>query len=308
VTAVTDAAPTRTATDALDAARERLLALQEPDGWWKAELQTNVTMEAEDLMLRHFVGRLDPDLAAATAHWIRQNQRPDGTWATFFGGPPDLSTTVEAYVALRLAGDTPDAASMEAAAGWVRAHGGIAGTRVFTRIWLAMLGQWDWESLPVLPPEIMLLGPKVPLNIYDFACWARQTIVALSIVMAFRPEHALPFGLDELRAPSPPAQRRSLRTRAGRFEGLDRLLHRYERLPKWFWPRAALRRVALGKAERWILKRQEADGLWGGIQPPVVYSIIALHLLGYPSDHPVLRAAFDGLEKFSIHDDKGRRL
>jgi squalene-hopene/tetraprenyl-beta-curcumene cyclase len=308
VTAVTDVAPTRTATDSLDAARERLLALQTPDGWWKAELQTNVTMEAEDLMLRHFLGGLDPDLAAATARWIRQNQRPDGTWPTFFGGPPDLSTTVEAYVALRLAGHAPDAAYMEAAAGWVRAHGGIAGTRVFTRIWLAMLGQWDWESLPVLPPEIMLLGPKVPLNIYDFACWARQTIVALSVVMAFRPQHALPFGLDELRAPDPPAQRRSLRTRAGLFEGLDRLLHRYERLPAWFWPRAALRRVALGKAERWILQRQEADGLWGGIQPPVVYSIIALHLLGYPADHPVLRAAFDGLEKFSIHDDKGRRL
>jgi squalene-hopene/tetraprenyl-beta-curcumene cyclase len=308
VTAVTAAAPTRTATDALDAARQRLLALQTPDGWWKGELQTNVTMDAEDLMLRHFLGMLDPDLAAATARWIRQNQRPDGTWATFFGGPPDLSTTVEAYVALRLAGDAPDAAYMEAAAGWVRAHGGIARTRVFTRIWLAMLGRWDWESLPVLPPEIMLLGPKVPLNVYDFACWARQTVVALSVVMAFRPQHALPFGLDELRAPSPPAQRRSLRARAGLFEGLDRLLHRYERLPSWFWPRAALRRVALGKAERWILQRQEADGLWGGIQPPVVYSIIALHLLGYPADHPVLRAAFEGLEKFSIHDNEGRRL
>jgi len=308
VTAVTDAAPTRTASDALDAARQRLLALQTPDGWWKGELQTNVTMDAEDLMLRHFLGRLDPDLAAATARWIRQNQRPDGTWATFFGGPPDLSTTVEAYVALRLAGDAIDAAHMEAASGWVRAHGGIAGTRVFTRIWLAMLGQWDWESLPVLPPEIMLLGPKVPLNVYDFACWARQTVVALSVVMAFRPRHALPFGLDELRAPNPPALRHSLRTRAGLFEGLDRLLHRYERLPAWFKPRAALRRVALGKAERWILQRQEADGLWGGIQPPVVYSIIALHLLGYPDDHPVLRAAFDGLEKFSIHDDHGRRL
>jgi squalene-hopene/tetraprenyl-beta-curcumene cyclase len=99
VTAVTDAAPTRTTSDALDAARQRLLALQTPDGWWKGELQTNVTMDAEDLMLRHFLGRLDPDLAAATARWIRQNQRPDGTWATFFGGPPDLSTTVEAYVA-----------------------------------------------------------------------------------------------------------------------------------------------------------------------------------------------------------------
>jgi squalene-hopene/tetraprenyl-beta-curcumene cyclase len=308
VTAVTDTTRTRTAAETLDAARNRLLALQSPDGWWKAELETNVTMDAEDLMLRHFLGRLDPELASATARWIRHNQRPDGTWATFFGGPPDLSATVEAYVALRLAGDAVDAAHMEAAAGWVRAHGGIAGTRVFTRIWLAMVGGWDWESLPVLPPEIMLLGPKVPLNIYDFACWARQTVVALSVVMAFRPERPLPFGLDELGAPGPTVPRHSRRTRAGLFEGLDRLLHRYERLPRWFWPRRALRRVALAKAERWILQRQEADGLWGGIQPPVVYSIIALHLLGYPADHPVLRAAFDGLETFIMHDEKGRRL
>jgi squalene-hopene/tetraprenyl-beta-curcumene cyclase len=308
VTAVTDAALTRTATDALGAARDQLLARQAPEGWWKAELETNVTMDAEDLMLRHFLDRLEPALAAASARWIRGNQRSDGTWATFFGGPPDLSTTVEAYVALRLAGDAADATHMVAAARWVRENGGLSGTRVFTRIWLAMVGQWDWESLPVLPPEIMLLGPKVPLNIYDFGCWARQTIVALSVVMAFRPRRPLPFGLDELRAPGVPRPRHPLRTRAGLFESLDRLLHRYERLPRRLWPRSALRRVALARAERWILQRQESDGLWGGIQPPVVYSIIALDLLGYRADHPVLRAAFEGLEKFTIHDDKGRRI
>jgi squalene-hopene/tetraprenyl-beta-curcumene cyclase len=308
VTALTNARPTRTAADALDAARERLLALQSPEGWWKAELETNVTMDAEDLMLRHCLGALDPGLASATARWIRHNQRSDGTWATFFGGPPDLSTTVEAYVALRLAGDPADAAHMEAAARWVRAHGGLAATRVFTRIWLAMVGQWDWEALPVLPPEIMLLGPRVPLNIYDFACWARQTVVALSVVMAHRPRRPLPFGLDELDAPATPPPPSTTSARARVFEVIDRLLHRYEKLPAWFWPRAALRRVALARAERWILQRQEADGLWGGIQPPTVYSIIALDLLGYGPDHPVQRAAFDGLEGFSLHDDRGRRL
>jgi squalene-hopene/tetraprenyl-beta-curcumene cyclase len=308
VTLTEEAEGLHTVDDALDAARESLLGLQSPHGWWKAELETNVTMDAEDLMLRHFVGNLDPRVSSETARWIRSNQGADGTWATFHGGPPDLSTTVEAYVALRLAGDPPDAAHMEAAAAWVRSRGGIAATRVFTRIWLAMLGQWRWESLPVLPPEIMLLGAKIPLNIYDFACWARQTIVALSVIMSFRPSRPLPFDLDELRAESMPAPRASLRTRAGQFEALDRLLHRYELLPTWFWPRSKVRRLALAVAERWIVQRQEADGLWGGIQPPVVYSIIALHLLGYGTDHPVLRAAFAGLDGFTIHDEKGRRL
>jgi squalene-hopene/tetraprenyl-beta-curcumene cyclase len=173
-----------------------------------------------------------------------------------------------------------------------------------------MLGRWDWEDLPVLPAEIMFLPPNVPLNIYDFACWARQTIVALTVVMAFRPSRPLPFGLDELEADNPPAPapRASLRSGTRWFQTLDSLLHRYERLPAWMRPKAALREAALGRAERWILRRQEADGLWGGIQPPVVYSIIALHLLGYPLDHPVLRAALDGLDAFTIHDVKGRRV
>ena len=92
------------------------------------------------------------------------------------------------------------------------------------------------------------------------------------------------------------------------FHLLDRALHAYERLPEWVWPSRSLRRAALGRAERWILDRQEADGLWGGIQPPVVYSIIALHLLGYPLDHEVMRSAFAGIDAFTIQDEKGRRL
>jgi squalene-hopene/tetraprenyl-beta-curcumene cyclase len=308
VTAVAGPIQARTAQEALEAARGHLISLQHPDGWWKGELETNVTMDAEDLLLRHFLGILEPDQASETAVWIRGNQRPDGTWGTFYGSPPDLSTTVEAYAALRLAGDQPDAPHMRRAAEWARAHGGVAGTRVFTRIWLALVGCWPWEQLPVLPAEIMLLPPSVPLNVYDFACWARQTVVALTVVMSYQPVRPLPFDLDELGTEAGGTSRPGSRGAGARFEALDRLLHRYERLPSWFLPRTALRRLALGRAERWILKRQEADGLWGGIQPPVVYSIMALHLRGYPLDHPVMKAALDGLEGFTIRDDRGRRI
>ncbi|HET6793681.1 MAG TPA: squalene--hopene cyclase, partial [Acidimicrobiales bacterium] len=283
------------------AAVEHLLSLQDTEGWWKGELETNVTMDAEDLMLRHFLGILDPSLAGSSAAWIRSQQLGGGAWATFFGGPGDLSTTIEAYVALRLAGDGADAPHMQAAAGFIAANGGLGASRVFTRIWLALLGAWRWEDLPVLPPEIMFLPASAPLNIYAFGCWARQTVVALTVVMAKRPARPVPFGLDEL-APTPSRPVR------GVFGTLDRILHRYERLPDWVLPRRWLRNAALARAERWILQRQEADGLWGGIQPPVVYSIIALHLLGYPLDHPAIRSAFEGLDSFTINDTKGRRI
>jgi squalene-hopene/tetraprenyl-beta-curcumene cyclase len=283
------------------AAVEHLLSLQSDEGWWKGELETNVTMDAEDLMLRHFLGILDPSRAGSSAQWIRSQQLDGGAWATFYGGPGDLSTTVEAYVALRLAGDRPDEPHMRAAARFIGSSGGLGASRVFTRIWLALLGAWRWEDLPVLPPEIMFLPPSVPLNIYAFGCWARQTVVALTVVMAKRPARPLPFDLDELASsPAPPV--------GGVFGALDRVLHHYERLPGWVLPRRWLRNAALARAERWILRRQEADGLWGGIQPPVVYSIIALQLLGYPLDHPAVRSAFDGLDRFTINDAKGRRI
>ena len=125
---------------ALDRAVGHLLGLQHEQGWWQGELETNVTMDAEDLLLREFLGVRTAEQTAAAARWIRSCQRADGTWANFRDGDADLSTTVEAYVALRLAGDAPDAGHMARAAAWIRARGGIAATRVFTRIWLALFG------------------------------------------------------------------------------------------------------------------------------------------------------------------------
>ncbi len=206
-------------------------------------------------------------------------------------------------MALKLAGDTPEDPHMQLALEYIRGEGGIGASRVFTRMWLALFGKWPWESLPILLPELMLLPPWVPLNIYDFGCWARQTVVALTVVNAHRPVRELSIDIDELDLGPAPAARRSLGTWAGRFDLLDRALHFYELRPIGF-----LRRFSLGRAERWIIKRQEADGSWGGIQPPWVYSLIALHLQGYPLDHPVMQAALEGLDAFTIEDEAGRRI
>jgi squalene-hopene/tetraprenyl-beta-curcumene cyclase len=287
----------------LERATDALVALQDASGWWKGELETNVTMDAEDLMLREFLGIRTDEQTQGSARWIRSCQRADGSWATFYGGPPDLSTTVEAYVALRLAGDPTDASHMQRAAAFVLSAGGVEGTRVFTHLWLALFGLWPWDDLPVVPPEMVLLPTWMPLNVYDFGCWARQTVVALTVVSAHRPVRPFPVGIDELRTGVRPTLPRSLGTWAGRFAFLDRFLHRYERRPL-----RLLRRRALEKAEQWIVQRQEADGSWGGIQPPWVYSLIALHLQGYSLEHPVMRAGIEGLDAFTMTDERGRRI
>jgi squalene-hopene/tetraprenyl-beta-curcumene cyclase len=286
---------------ALELSRDRLLCMQDEQGWWRGELQTNVTMDAEDMLLREFLGIRTQEETERSAAWIRSQQREDGTWANFHGGPGDLSTTVEAYWALRLAGEDPGAAHMSAAAEFVRAGGGVEGARVFTHLWLALFGLWSWDRVPALPAEVMLLPPSVPLNVYDFACWARQTIVALSIVKAHRPVRPLAFELRELDASAgaeaTARDRAQVGSRARWLTRLDSVLRVYERRPI-----APLRALSLARAERWIVRRQEADGSWGGIQPPWVYSLIALHLRGYQLEHPVMRRGLECIETFMVEE------
>ncbi|WP_232663996.1 squalene--hopene cyclase [Pseudonocardia sp. TRM90224] len=288
----------RSTPEVLEAAVAHLRAQQHEQGWWKGELETNVTMDAEDLLLREFLGIRTEQETQEAARWIRSQQREDGTWANFHGGPADLSTTVEAWVALRLAGDDPGAEHMRRATRYVLAWGGIERTRVFTRIWLALFGLWSWDDLPDMPPELIFLPHWFPLNIYDWACWARQTVVPLTVVATLRPARPLPFGVDELRGNPPARPKAPLLSWAGAFQRLDAVLHRYSRTPI-----RPLRRLAMRRAAEWIIARQEADGSWGGIQPPWVYSLMALHLLGYPLDHPAMRAGIRGLDGFLVHED-----
>ncbi|GAB7105925.1 squalene--hopene cyclase [Streptomyces phaeofaciens JCM 4814] len=288
-------------------ATDHLLARQDAEGWWKGDLETNVTMDAEDLLLRQFLGIRDEATTQAAARFVRGRQREDGTWATFQGGPPQLSATIEAYVALRLAGDAPEAPHMARASAWIRDQGGIAAARVFTRIWLALFGWWKWEDLPELPPELLYFPKWFPLSIYNFGCWARQTIVPLTVVSAKRPVRPAPFPLDELHTdparPNPPRPLAPVHTWDGLFQRLDKVVRGYRTVAV-----RRLRRSALNSAARWIVERQENDGAWGGIQPPAVYSIIALHLLGYDLEHPVMRAGLESLDRYAVWREDGSRM
>jgi squalene-hopene/tetraprenyl-beta-curcumene cyclase len=285
----------------LTRAVEHLRGLQADAGWWKGELETNVTMDAEDLLLREFLGIRMPQETEEAARWIRSRQRDDGTWANFHGGPADLSTTVEGWVALRLSGDAVGDEHMQRAAAWILANGGVESSRVFTRMWLALFGLWSWDDLPNLPPEIVFLPKWFPFNVYDWACWARQTVVPLTIVATLRPARPLPFGIDEIRAGAGPAPSARPWTWAGAFQRLDKALHSYGRHAF-----APLRRLAMRRGVEWILARQEADGSWGGIQPPWVYSILALHLLGYPLESPAVAAGIRGLDGFLVREQTPR--
>ena len=279
--------------------QDYFLRSQHSDGYWVGELETNVCMAAEYLMLTHFLGARDEERWRRIANYLLREQRPDGTWGIYFGGPPDINATVESYFALKLAGVPADDPRMRRAREWVVAAGGVPKVRVFTKIWLALFGQWDWRGVPVLPPELMFLPHWFPLNIYDFASWARATIVPMLIILSERPVCPVPAGaqIDELypdgrdktqyEMPKP----KDAFSWKGFFHTADGLLRRYNRVAV-----APLREAANRAAEQWIVARQEADGSWGGIQPPWVYSLIALKLRGYALDHPVMKRGLEGFE------------
>jgi squalene-hopene/tetraprenyl-beta-curcumene cyclase len=308
-----------TAARAAGRARDHLLDLQSPDGWWKGEFEMNISIDAEDLLFREFLGVRSPEATEQAARWIRSQQRPGGWWANFHDGPPDLSITVEGYLALRLAGDPVDAEHMRRAAGWIRESGGLSRTRMFTRIWLALFGEWPWDELPVIPPEWVLLPAWFPLNMYEFSGLGRMMIVPMTLIFSVRPVHPLGFTLDELRVeaetpPSPalarrsgfrrravtPEKRSSLLSWQGVFGRLDATLHGYERLIPRLAPLRALRRFTVRRAIQWIIARQEADGSLGGIHSPSIFALIALRIHGYQLDHPALATGIQGIEQYAV--------
>ena len=282
--------------DAISRARAHLYFRQAPAGWWKGELRTNVTMDAEDLLLRQFLGILQPDDLEHAARWIRSQQRR----RRHLGQLRRRSGRSVHH----------DRGLRRAAAGRRRTRRAASGrrSRVHPRraaasrragcspaIWLALFGEWSWDDLPAMPPELVLLPSWVPLNVYDWACWARQTVVPITVVATLRPVRPLPFSVSELRTGAAPAGRPGLV--AGGFGLLDKALKAYHHAPV-----QPGRSWAMRQAAEWIVARQESDGGWGGIQPPWVYSILALHLMGYSLDHPVLAAAIDGLDGFLVHE------
>jgi squalene-hopene/tetraprenyl-beta-curcumene cyclase len=279
-----------------------LLERQDPAGWWSGELETNATMTAEHVLLLRFLGVDHDPIREGTIHHLLECQRADGSWALYHDGPVDLSTTIECYVALKVLGVDAAWEPMTRALQVIRRMGGVARARVFTKMWLAIFGAYPWSGVPTMPPELVHLPSWAPLNLYDFACWARGTIAPLLLVLTRRPVRPLGVSVEELVLPgSEPDLRRV--AGSGVFWWLDQLLKLYQHVP-WQPGRGAARRRLVD----WIVERQEADGGWGGIQPPWVYSLIGLHLEGMSLDHPVMQRGLEGMRGFVLDDEHGWRF
>ncbi|MEN6557674.1 MAG: prenyltransferase/squalene oxidase repeat-containing protein [Thermoguttaceae bacterium] len=296
---------------AIRRARHWFLGQQRNDGAWCADLEGDASLESETILLLAFLGREDSKLAVQCAATLIEKQRPEGGWARYPGGGPDLSGSVQAYFALKLAGHDPSDEHMQRARSVILANGGADAVDSFTRYYLAMLGQISYEQCPSAPPEIVLAPTWFPIHLYAVNAWLRTILVPLSIVSSLRPVRRLEprLGIRELFLQEPedwplpqghgPSSRPGLGSWFGFFRTIDRLFkwcQRHQVLP--------LRRRALAAAERWMLDRfDQSDGL-GAIFPAIVWSLVALKCLGYPDDSPEMRFCRRQLRGLVREDEK----
>jgi squalene-hopene/tetraprenyl-beta-curcumene cyclase len=289
-----------------------LLQRQHTDGHWCAELEGDTILESEYILLLAFLGREGSDVACRAARYLVEKQLPDGGWAMYPGGRPDISGSVKAYFALKLTGHDPQSEPVQRARRAILDRGGADAVNSFTRYYLALLGQIPYDLCPAVPPEIMLLPKWSPVNLYAVSAWSRTIIVPLSVMSAYQPVRRIEpeRGIRELfRAEPedwPPLRRPGARgpdplvSWARLFRGVDAGLRWYQR--RGLTP---LRRRALEAARQWMLERFEAgDGL-GAIFPPIVWSIIALGCLGCADDSAEVREAHRQLESLILEDRAG---
>jgi squalene-hopene/tetraprenyl-beta-curcumene cyclase len=291
---------------AISRSQRFLLEQQLPEGYWWAELESNVTITSEYLMLFHLLGAVDAERERKIVNYLLAKQTAEGFWCIYYGGPGDLSTTVEAYFALKLAGIPAEHPAMIKARAFVLANGGILKCRVFTKIFLALFGQFAWLGIPSMPIELMRLPEWAYFNMYELSSWSRATIIPLSVVMDKRPVKAFPDNgsVSELYVRPPKVTDYTFTGEDGLFSwknffiGVDHLLKVYEQSPV-----RPFRKSGTAAAEQWVLDHQEPTGDWGGIQPAMLNAILALHCLGYENDHPAVSKGLEALANFAIETD-----
>ncbi len=291
--------------DAIANAERALLAQQRPDGHWVFELEADATIPAEYVMLGHFLDEIDPEREAKIAVYLRRIQNGDGGWPLYHRGETDLSATVKAYLALKLAGDAPEAPHMSRARERILERGGAAHCNVFTRFALALFGQLPWRAVPVMPVEIMHLPAWFPFHLNKVSYWSRTVIVPLLVLMALRPRAHNPGNVDvrELFVLDPELEQSYMRpatfsTLGRSFLGLDDIL----RFAEPFVP-SPLRKSAVAKAVRFMTQRLNGEDGLGGIFPAMANSLMAFAALGYTSDHPDRVTARGAIDRLLVFND-----
>ncbi len=285
---------------AVEHARAALLEDQHEDGYWCYPLEADCTIPAEYILMMHHMDEIDDVLQPKLANYLRNRQNHEGGWPLFYNGKSDISCTVKAYYALKLAGDEPDEPHMSRARDLILSMGGAAKCNVFTRIMLAMFSQIPWRGVPFIPVEIMFFPRWFPFHLLKVSYWSRTVMVPLFILCSLKAKARNPrnVNVEELFVTPPDQEKNYFEVRSS----LNRLVLNLERIGFTLEPMIpkAIRARAVKKAEKWMVDRLNGDAGLGAIFPAMINAYEALDILGYSPEHPMRKAAKKALEKLLL--------
>nr|WFJ08634.1 dammara-18(28),21-diene synthease [Cibotium barometz] len=291
--------------EAIKRSQDFLLAQQFPEGYWWAALESNVTFTAETVLLYKILGIDGQYPMQKMLNYLRQTQCSHGGWEVFYGDGGKLDMTVEAYMALCLLGTPKTDPCMQKACEFILSKGGISKTRILTKICLAMLGCYSWGGIPSIPPWLMLFPSWFFTSIYEMSSWARSTLIPLIVICDKKPVFPVSpvVSFDELYAEGRKDAARVTR----RFEGkwsdffivcdhLLKLAERFNIVP--------CRERGLKEAIKWVIERQEENGDWGGIFPPLLFSILCMKVsAGHGVSDPIIQRGLRALGDLSVETE-----
>ncbi len=302
--------------NALESLKQYLLGQQAPEGYWCSELGCDVTTTADYILLQHFLNRNVQSAGKTAAQGrvqkaarrILNQQNADGSWSIYHGGPGEISATVKAYFALKLAGVGRDNERMRSSAAFIHSHGGVGSVNSFLKFYLALFGQWPWARVPAMPPELFLLPKSLPFNIYAMSSWSRAIVVPMFILFALKPKISVPvsMGISELtflprRRLSPGSLKNDAWSKF--FYRMDYLLKGVEKNPLMPW-----REGALVRCREWIVERiPKGQGL-GSIWPAMINAQMALSCLEFENKEEIIKISMEEIEDLIIEDGETLRV
>lgn len=292
---------------AIDGARKQLFSQQLEETYWCGELEADTTLESDYILLHTLLGTGTPERFRKCANYILRYQNEDGGWPTYPGGPSNISASVKAYFGLKLAGYSAEYPALVKAREKILTMGGVTEVNTFTKIYLCFLGQYDYDAVPAIPPEIILFPNWFWFNIYEISSWSRAILVPLSICYAKKPFRKVPesTGIEELflggrqKARMRLAWSKKLVSWRNFFLCIDRMVHWFEAVHI-----RPLRSIALKSAQQWMVEHFEMSDGVAAIYPSIVNSVVALRCMGYSLDDPLVIRAMDEFEKLGIEDEE----
>jgi squalene-hopene/tetraprenyl-beta-curcumene cyclase len=268
----------------LSLAADHLARLQSDDGSFDRGFDGGALPDAHFVVIDRILELGSGLVTDRLVRRLRDRQLADGSWELAPGAGGHLSTTVEAYVALRAAGLSASEPSLRRALGFIAAEGGVGSVRGPTRVTLAMLGLVAWTELNIPPAELALLPASAPISLFKVGAPLRLHLLPLLVLHA----------LEAVPAP-----------RLGRAIGAELKTTPVVGEDVPVARRGTIRARALDACLDMMRERLDADGTLGGLLMATGWAAAAARVAGLAPDDLLVQGPAKGLRSL-VYRSEGR--